>query len=98
VASCFATRRYGVDDRLVVEVDGNRWAIDGGPDGATCKRVRSKPDLITDTASLGALLLGGVRPSALAAGRRLEARNNGSLRRGDAFFLTSPAPHCQTAY
>jgi hypothetical protein len=51
-----------------------------------------------DHASLGALLLGGVRPSALAAGRRLESRSDAVLRRADAFFVTSPAPHCQTLY
>ncbi|MGZ6982756.1 MAG: sterol carrier protein domain-containing protein, partial [Ilumatobacteraceae bacterium] len=98
VAACLSTRHYGVADRLVVDVDGDRWSIDGGPDGAACRRVRTRPDLIMDRASLGALLLGGVRPSALAAGRRLEARNLDALRRGDAFFLTSPAPHCQTMY
>ena len=98
VATCMSMRRYGIEDRVVVEVDGGRWAIDGGPDGAVCTRVTSKPDLVTDLASLGALLLGGVRPSLLAAGRRLEARSSEALRRSDAFFLTSPAPHCQTMY
>lgn len=98
VAACLAARRYGTTDQLVLEVDGVRWLVDGSPDGATCKKVRTRPDLVTDRASLGALLLGGVRPSALAAGRRLEARNNEVLRRGDAFFLTSPVPHCQTHY
>lgn len=98
VATCMSTRRYGIDDRLIIEVDGGRWAIDGGPEGAACTRVRSRPDLVMDQSSLGAMLLGGVRPSALAAGRRLEARNNDVLRRGDAFFLTSPVPHCQTLY
>lgn len=97
-ASCLSARSYSTTDRLVIEVDGGRWAIDGGPDGATCSRVRSRPDLVMDQASLGALLLGGVRPSALAAGRRLDARNDEALRRADVFFVTSPAPHCQTHY
>ena len=98
VGACFSQPvRYSTTDRLVIEADGERWAIDGGPDGATCKRVKSRPDLVMDHASLGALLLGGVRPSALAAGRRLEARNAEALRRADVFFLTSPAPHCQTS-
>ena len=44
------------------------------------------------------MLLGGVRASALVAGRRAEARNDEALRRADVFFLTSPAPHCQTNY
>ena len=98
VATCFASRTYGTTDRIVVEVEGTRWAIDGSPQGATCKRVRTRPDLTTDIASLGALLLGGVRPSMLAAGSRLEARSGDALRRADVFFLTSPVPHCQTHY
>ncbi len=98
VKACFAERTYGTTDRVVIEADDERWAINGGPEGATCKRVKSIPDLVVDHASLGALLLGGVRPSTLAAGRRLEARNDEALRRADAFFLTSPSPHCQTNY
>lgn len=98
IATCLAARTYSTDDTFVVEVDGSRWAIDGGPDGATCKRVRTRPDLTMDHPSIGALLFGGVRPSLLAAGRRLEARDAATLRRADAFFVTAPAPHCQTMY
>ena len=74
VAECFSARRYGTTDRLVLEVDGQRWLLDGSPDDASCKKVRTRPDLVMDHASLGALFLGGVRPSALAAGRRLEIK------------------------
>lgn len=98
VKACFSARSYGTTDRLVIEVDGSRWAIDGGPEGATCARVRSRPNLSMDHASLGALLLGGVRPSALAAGRRLDSRNDDALRRADLFFPTARLPHCQTFY
>ncbi len=98
VAACMSARRYGTTDSFVLEVDGQRWLLDGSPDDATCKKVRTRPDLVMDQASLGALLLGGVRPSALAAGRRLHARNSDVVRRSDAFFLTSPVPHCQTHY
>ena len=40
------------------------------------------------------------RRPCLDAGRRppAEARNDEALRRADAFFVTSPAPHCQTMY
>jgi predicted acetyltransferase len=98
VATCYAARRYSTNDQLVVEVNGARWLIDGSPDGASCKKVRTRPDLVMDHGSLGALLLGGVRPSALAAGRRLEARNGDALRRADVFFVTSPQPHSQTHF
>ena len=84
VATCFGTRTYGSDDRLVVEAAGRRWAIDGSPEGASCKPVRTRPDLATDVAGLGVLLLGGVRPSVLAAGRRLDAQDQRTLRRADA--------------
>ena len=98
VKACFGARTYGTTDRIVIEADGTRWAIDGGPEAATCSRVRTRPDLSLDHASLGAILLGGVRASTLVAGRRAEARNDEALRRADAFFLISPAPHCQTNY
>jgi predicted acetyltransferase len=98
IARCFSARTYGTTDRLVIEVDGARWAIDGDPDGGACKRIRTRADVTTDVASIGALLLGGVRLSSLAAGRRLTARNAEALRRADAFFVTAPAPHCQTPF
>ncbi|HEY4608501.1 MAG TPA: GNAT family N-acetyltransferase [Ilumatobacteraceae bacterium] len=94
----FSARSYSSHDRIVIEVDGRRWAIEGGPDGGTCTRVRSRPDLTMSIATLGVLLLGGVHATTLAAGRRIDARNDEALRRADVFFLTSPAPHCQTHY
>ncbi|HSB88187.1 MAG TPA: GNAT family N-acetyltransferase [Ilumatobacteraceae bacterium] len=98
IGACLAARTYSTNDGFVVDVDGSRWAIDGGPDGATCKRARTRPHLTMDHPSIGALLFGGVRPSMLAAGRRLQARDAAVLRRADAFFVTAPAPHCQTMY
>jgi predicted acetyltransferase len=98
VKACFGARTYGTTDRIIIEAEGTRWAIEGGPDGASCSRVKSRPDLSLDHASLGAILLGGVRASTLVAGRRAEARNDDALRRADAFFVTAPAPHCQTMY
>ncbi len=94
VPACFGARTYGTDDDLVVEVDGRRWKL--GASGAS--RVRTRADLVTDHASLGALLLGGVTPSMLAAGRRLEARSPHVLRRADALLATFPAPHTQTGF
>lgn len=96
-ATVFSARTYGTTDRLVVEADGTRWAIDGGPDGGNCRRVRSKPDLVADHAALGSLLFGGVSASQLAAGRRLRGTAD-ALRRADAFFHASPAPFGATFY
>lgn len=98
VSTAFGARSYATEDRVVVEVDGRRWAIEGGPTGAEVRSVRSRPDVVTDAATLGALLYGGVRPSTLAAGRRLTARDAASMRRADLFFPTAVAPMCQTMY
>jgi predicted acetyltransferase len=98
IPTCFGTRTYRTEDRLVVEADGRRWQIEGGPDGAVCKSVRTKPDMVTSHGWLSALLLGGVQPSSLVAGRRMTARNDDVLRRADLFFPTSLAPHCQTHF
>ncbi|HEY4333282.1 MAG TPA: GNAT family N-acetyltransferase [Ilumatobacteraceae bacterium] len=94
----FGARTYRSTDRIVIEVDGVRWAIEGGPDGGSCKKVRSTPDLVASHPAFSSLLYGGVLPSALVAGRRMTARNQGVLDRADVFFTTSLAPHCQTGY
>jgi predicted acetyltransferase len=94
VAACFGARTYGTDDSVVVEVAGTRWRI--GPGGV--RTVRTRPDLVTDAAGLGALVLGGVAPTTLAAGRRLEPRSSEALRRADALFLTHPLPYSQTGF
>jgi predicted acetyltransferase len=94
VAACFGARSYGTDDDLVVEADGSRWRIGAGG----VSKVRARPDLATDHAGLGALLLGGVVPTTLAGGRRLEARNDAALRRGDALFAVRPGPYLQTGF
>ena len=94
VAACFDARTYGTDDDVVVEVDGVRWRIGG----AGTRKVRRRPDLVTDRAGLGALLLGGVAPTTLVAGRRMEAANAAALRRADALFVVHPAPHSQSGF
>jgi predicted acetyltransferase len=90
-----AGRRYRVDDALVVEVDGERWLIEGGPDGARCTTTARAPDLTTTRAGLGSLLLGGVTATELAAGRRLESDDP---VRADVFFGWSPLAHCTTSF
>lgn len=94
----FGARAYGTDDRLVVEVDGERWAIEAQGAEVECRRVRSRPDLVMDRAALGSLSLGGVSASELAAGRRIDERTRGALRRADAFFVLAPAPYCGTFF
>ena len=98
VATCFAARTYGSTDRLVVEVDGVRYAIDGGPDGAEVKRVRTRADLVATADAIGALLLGGTSPTRLAGGGRLTVRDDDVLRRAEHLFTAPVAPLSQTFY
>ena len=95
-AIAFGARTYGTDDRIVVEVDGRRWAIEQVDGEVACTRVRSRPDLVADRSALGSLLFGGTRATTLAAGRRLTARDTATLARADAFFVVGRAPHCST--
>lgn len=96
--AALAARTYGTDDAFVIEVDGNRWKVDGSPDGAVVKPAKRKPDLVMDGAALGSIYLGGFRPSELARGRRIEARNADVLRRADHFFAADRLPHTSTGF
>lgn len=98
IGIAFGNRTYRTTDRIVVEADGKRWAVDGGPEGATCKAVKTRPDLVTSKGWLSSLLYGGMRPSLLVAGGRMTARNDDVVRRADLFFVSEPTPHCQTMY
>lgn len=98
IPASFGARTYRTTDRIVVEVDGTCWAIDGGPEAASCTLVRTEPDLVTTHAWFSSMLYGGVLPSALVAGRRMTARTDEVLARADVFFTTRLAPHCQDMY
>lgn len=102
VGRSLAARTYGTDDDFVIDVDlgerVERWRVAGGPDGATAKKARTRPALSMDRAALGAIYLGGVRPSTLARAGRLTAKNDSVLRRADAFFMADALPHCSTGF
>ena len=94
VAGCFGARTYGTDDDVVVEADGARWRIGAGG----CRRCAPDPTSSPTAPASAPLLLGGVAPTTLAAGRRLEPRVAEALRRADALFLAHPAPYRQTGF
>lgn len=102
VPGLLSSRRYPVEQRVVLEVvDDMRWAagrfaLDGGPDGATCKRVRTRPDLTLSASSLGALSLGGVSVATLARAAQVDEHRAGAAARADAFFRWPVMPWCNT--
>ncbi len=96
--AALSARTYGTEDSLVIEVDGDRWKIDGSPEGAVVKPAKRRPDLLMEGAALGSIYLGGFRPSELVRGRRIEARNADVLRRADHFFSADRMPHATTGF
>jgi len=94
-------RRYGVQGRLVLVLrdefcpwNEGRWALEGGPEGASCRSVDAEPDLELGASELAAMYLGAVRPSTLARAGRLSERREGALKQADAMFASDVAPWC----
>jgi len=95
VGELLSARRYRCVDALVADIDGERWLIEGGPDGSECSPTEVEPDVTMTRPALGSLVLGGVTATELAATERLWAADLGRL---DAFFGWSPDPHCTTSF
>jgi predicted acetyltransferase len=105
ITTALEARRYTTADRLVLDVidqvrpaNHGRFALEGGPDGATCRRTRDDPDLRLDVAELGAAYLGGIRFTNLAAAGRVQEQTSGALQRADLLFFTTPIPWCTTSF
>jgi predicted acetyltransferase len=105
VAACLAGRRYGIEGACVLEVVdpvrpslGGRFRLEGGPDGAGCRRSRAGPDLAVGVADLGALLLGGVSWSTLHRAGLVDERRPGAAARADRMFRPDRAPYCSTDF
>jgi predicted acetyltransferase len=105
--AALSARTYATPGRVVFEVVDEfrpdrgavgRFALDGGPDGADARRTRDDPDLVLDVAELGGILLGGVRPSALARAGLVEERTPGALAVADAMFAVEPLPFSMTDF
>ena len=92
-------RSYAAESRLVLEVrdellehNTGRWELDATYDGASVSATNAAPDITLDIGVLGSLYLGGVAPSALAAGGRIREHVDGAVRRLDLMFRQDPAP------
>jgi predicted acetyltransferase len=105
--AALSARTYATPGRLVFEIadpvrpDGDaagRFVLDGGPDGAEARRTSDEPDLVLEVAELGGILLGGVRPSALARAGLVDERTPGALAVADAMFAVEPLPFSMTDF
>jgi predicted acetyltransferase len=105
VPTALSARTYSVDDALVVELvddfrpgNSGNWLVDGGPAGATCTRTDRAADLRLSAADLGALYLGGVPASTLAAAGRVRELTTSAVARADRMLLVHPSPWCTTHF
>ena len=99
LAAALKARRYAADDRIVFEVadpfcpwNEGRWLLDGGPAGASAKRVRTKPDIALSAADLGAIYLGAHSLAPLAKAGRVEEKTKGASGPRGSHVPHQPSP------
>lgn len=102
VDRALAARRYSAPTDLVFGVQDDfcpwntgNWRLvtdDGG--NAEVTRTDAAPDLELDVVDLGAIFLGGTRPSTLAAAGRIRQLTEGAVSRATAAFATDREPAC----
>jgi predicted acetyltransferase len=93
-----AARNYQVELDVVLDVAGQRVALTGGPDGASCVRTDRPADAQLGLSSLGSVYLGAHRPRTLARAGLLETTDAGVLARLDQAFGTERAAAYGTAF
>ena len=86
-------RSYAREGRVTLELrddfcawNAGRYELEGGPDGARCKRTTAAADIALSAADLGAAYLGTASLSRLARASRVEARDAGALRVAEGMF------------
>lgn len=99
VAAALAARGYAVDDALTIAVHDDfrptntgTWHVVVRDGRARCERTTAAPELTVDAEDLAAVLLGGVRPTMLAAAGRIEAARPDAVARLGRLLATEVAP------
>lgn len=103
-AGALAARRYEVPGRIVLRVtdkDGyadGTFALDGGPDGASCAPTAESPEVTLPVAVLASIYLGGFSAARYAVLGKLDEHRPGAAARLAAMFHTAIAPWSPTGY
>lgn len=98
VPALLTARDYLVAGRVVLEVvdkagyAAGRFALDAGPDGATCSATTRSADLTLPVTALGSAYLGGHRLGPLAVAGLVDEHTPGALRTADRLLGTDRAP------
>ncbi|MGW1026261.1 GNAT family N-acetyltransferase [Streptomyces sp. NPDC002577] len=99
VGSALEARTYQTPVDVVFEVaddfcpwNQGRWRLTGDGKGASCKRTDDDADLALGVRDLGAVYLGGVSLSALAAAGRVRELRAGAIAEASVAFSSAVAP------
>ena len=104
VVALLGARSYASAGRLVIEVidpagyAAGRFAIDSDGSDASCRRVKSRPDLTIGVSALGSICLGGVRLGTLRAAGLIDEHRPRAVDRGEAMFHSPVVPWCNTGF
>lgn len=106
IPRALAARTYESPGELVLEVTDffptpsrTCYLLQAEPGcAAESARTAKTPDLALDIDMLGAVYLGGVSFTTLAAAGKVQELTSGALRRADAMFLSGAAPYCSTQF
>lgn len=104
VPAALSARRYAAGGRLVLEVDdpmgfaGGRFALDGGPQGATCGPTTDDPDLVVQVPALGSAYLGGFSWARLAAAGWVTEARPGAIGLASTMFAVPRSPWCALTF
>lgn len=101
VPTALAARTYAADGSLVLAVRDDfcpavagTYLLEARDGRGRCAPTGAAPHLSLEARDLGAVYLGGVRPSQLARAGRVTEHRPGALAHADRLFLSSPAPWC----
>ncbi|GAA0601905.1 GNAT family N-acetyltransferase [Kribbella sandramycini] len=93
VQRALEARTYAATDTLVLEIDGQAWQLEAGPDGAVCNPTSQDADVSLTVNELGSLYLGGVPATSFQYAGRLQEHTGGAVTRLDALLRPDRAPY-----
>ncbi|MFF7336265.1 GNAT family N-acetyltransferase [Streptomyces sp. NPDC008163] len=100
VPRALTARGWFTDGELVLDVDDpflgerGRYLLTVRDGRAECVATDRRPDLSLDVRDLGAVYLGGTRPSTLVRAGHIRAHDPAAADRADALFASDVSPHC----
>lgn len=102
VPTALSARAYWTAGQVILDVVdpvglcGGRYALQAGPDGATCTPTTASADLTLDIGSLSSAYLGGYPLRTLAAAGLVDEHAPGAVHRADLLFAAPVTPWCTT--